>query len=455
MLSYKDPTTQLVSLVHEYAGGFPDQFPNMSYGIASDGMRALFRHADAGRTNGAGLLGVVEDTKFSVDRGFYDAPFQLDDHHQHTRRPQSTTLPTAPHRRPARARSTPAPHHDRPHDRRPRDRHQEQLPSTNVDTQTYLFLNDIVSQSVQTALAAGYPSTWNADNGTFTADYGFDPDVIGTFDANGNPLGGDLFGGIYADRIKDDLLAIPTISIVLDPNDMFGQDLFGSPDGIYIDPRQDRNPEPERATSIEWITPMVRPRCRLTPASRCRAVRFVPSSDTKAFVPTRVQGRVWTERAQRSPCSMTGPSTSSTRSCCKATANDGYSWNAGQQTLQYARDQFGHSLQQAMGQPSSSRHLRPSLHQRNVLGACTALAERPDNDFAASYLGINPDNWDAIHDNEADSGDFTAWFQMLAQSQAAGSSLTEYMELQGKNLNGTPSPSNRAAARRRRTTSTI
>ena len=74
--------------------------------------------------------------------------------------------------------------------------------STNVDTQTYLFLDDIVdNQTEMSVLAEGYPDSWNADNGDYTADYGLDPDVVGTFDANGNHWErGDLFGGVYANR---------------------------------------------------------------------------------------------------------------------------------------------------------------------------------------------------------------------------------------------------------------
>ena len=52
---------------------------------------------------------------------------------------------------------------------------------------------------------------------------------------------------------------------------------------------------------------------------------------------------------------------------------------------------------------------------------------------------LNPDTWDGIHDNEANTGDFNAWNQMLTQSQVAGASLSAYMSLQGKNLDGTPS----------------
>lgn len=438
VLSYKDPATQVVSIVHEYAGGYPEQFPNISYGIASGGT-ARFLTPTVGTTNGAGFLGAVEDTKFSVDRGFYNAPFQLS---ITTDTPSATiyyttngTVPTpgtgilysgpvtVDHTTVVRAIATKA-----------------SYVSTNVDTQSYFFVNDIVQQTQQSAINAGYPAVWQADNGNFTADYGFDPDVIGTFDANGNPLGGDLFGGIYAARIKNDLLAIPTISIVLNPNDMFGQDLFGQPEGIYIDPRQDRNPDPERPTSVEWITTDGSAEMQVDAGIQMQGGAFRSQFFTRKHSFRLVFKEEYGPSELDFPLFDDTAVTEFNTVVLRATANDGYSWNAGQQTLQYARDQFGHSLQQAMGQPTS-HDTYAHLYINGMYWGLYSLAERPDNDFAESYLGANPDNWDGIHDNEADSGDFNAWFQMLSQSQLAGSSLSEYMKLQGKNVNGSPNPS--------------
>lgn len=97
-----------------------------------------------------------------------------------------------------------------------------------------------VSQNVSTTLAAGFPSTW----GGVAADYGMDPDVIGYFNANGTSLGGDLFGGQYAAAIRDSLLSIPTMSIVMDTDEMFG------PNGIYTN-STNGGVAYERATSVE------------------------------------------------------------------------------------------------------------------------------------------------------------------------------------------------------------
>jgi hypothetical protein len=443
VLAYKDPATQLVSVVHEYAGGFPDQFPNVSYGIASDSMLRYFDVPTPGGPNGAGLLGAVEDTKFSVDRGFYDTPFQLaittdtsaaaiyysTDGSAPT--PSTGTLYTTPltidHTSVVRAIAT-----------------KNNYLSTNVDTQSYFFLNDIVQQTQQTAINAGYPAVWNANNGSYTADYGFDPDVVGTFDANGNPLGGDLFGGIYASQLKGNLLAIPTISIVLDPEDMFGDGGPFTPEGIYIDPRQGVNPQPERPTSVEWITSDGSAELQVDAGIQMQGGAF------RSQFFTRKHSFRLVFKDEYGPSELTFPlfddSAVNTFNTVvlKATANDGYSWRSAQpsdgpSTLQYARDQFGHSLQQDMGY-ASPHDAYAHLYINGMYWGLYYAQERPDAEFAESYLGINPDNWDGIHDDDAETGDFAAWNATLVKTTQAGSSLQSYMELQGLNLDGTPDP---------------
>jgi hypothetical protein len=442
VLSYKDPATQVVSVVHQYAGGFPEQFPDVSYGIANDGMLRYFDSPTPGTANGAGLLGVVEDTKFSVDRGFYDDPFQLTITSDtagaaiyyttdgSAPAPFNGTLYTAPitidHTTVLRAIAV-----------------KSNYLSTNVDTQTYLFLNDVVRQTQQTAINAGYPSTWNADNGSFTADYGFDPDVVGTFDANGNPLGGDLFGSIYADQLKDNLLAIPTISIVLDRDDMF-QNGPASDRGIYIDPRHGRNLFPERATSVEWITTDGSAEFQVDSGIQMFGGAFRSQFLTLKHSFRLVFKDEYGPTELNFPLFGPGAVDEFNTVVLKATANDGYSWRSAQpsdtpSTLQYARDQFGHSLQQSMGH-ASPHDAYAHLYINGMYWGLYYAQERPDAEFAESYLGINPDNWDGIHDDEANTGDFAAWNAALAKSAQAGSSLQDYMELQGLNLDGTRNP---------------
>jgi len=69
-------------------------------------------------------------------------------------------------------------------------------------TRTYIFPAQVARQQA----APGLPSTWS---GGFPADYGVDPDVVS------RTLPGYGFG--------EALLAVPTISIVLDPADLFAR----------------------------------------------------------------------------------------------------------------------------------------------------------------------------------------------------------------------------------------
>ena len=132
----------------------------------------------------------------------------------------------------------------------------------------------------------------------------------------------------------------------------------------------------------------------------------------------------------------------------RAGANDGYAWNAARLTEQYTRDEFGRSLQRAAGSPSAHGTF-VHLYINGIYWGLYNPTERPDNEFSASYFGGDPDNWDAIHVSETTAGDRTAWNAMLAKSQAAATSLTDYMQLQGRNNDGTPDPIGRTAARRR------
>ncbi|MEN6428405.1 MAG: lamin tail domain-containing protein, partial [Phycisphaerales bacterium] len=111
---------------------------------------------------------------------------------------------------------------------------------TNVATHTYLFLDGVIRQATNPQTKAqvtppGCPTSW----GSVTGDYQVDPDVIGQ---NGT----DLFGGLYANTIREDLKAVPTISLVMGIDDWFGGR------GIYINQSQDGT---ERVASFEYIDP--------------------------------------------------------------------------------------------------------------------------------------------------------------------------------------------------------
>ena len=231
-------------------------------GVSTTSSLRYFDTPTPGAPNNEGLIGLVGDTTFSVDRGFFDASFSLEitsatpdaDIYYTTNGEEPSTTKGTLYTGPITIDQTTA--------LRAIAFKTDYFP-TNVDTQTYLFTRDIVSQDYQATLDAGFPTTW----GGTSPDYGIDPDVIGNFDANGNSTGGDLFGGIYAATIQDDLQAIPTLSIVADVDDLFG------PNGIYTNSGAS-GVAWERPTSVELINPDGSQASRSTLAFGYKAERF-------------------------------------------------------------------------------------------------------------------------------------------------------------------------------------
>ncbi|MCH1509919.1 MAG: lamin tail domain-containing protein [Akkermansiaceae bacterium] len=65
------------TVVQEFAPSYPQQYPDISYGLTSGGTNAYFTSPTPGSPNNASVQGFVQDTTFSHDRGFYDASFEL------------------------------------------------------------------------------------------------------------------------------------------------------------------------------------------------------------------------------------------------------------------------------------------------------------------------------------------------------------------------------------------
>lgn len=193
-----------------------------------------------GAVNGAGYDGIVGDTHFSVDRGFFDAPFQV---------AISSTTPGASIRYTLDG-SEPTPTTGDLYtgpitvDQTTVLRavaYKTGFRPTNVDTQTYLFLDDVIRQSDADIVQAF--TTWghdkeDADTLHDDPDWEMDPDIVN------DPA--------YATTIKNDLKAVPSVSLVMNWNDLFDGTLVpGTSDtrGIYIAGKSD-----ERSTSFEYFS---------------------------------------------------------------------------------------------------------------------------------------------------------------------------------------------------------
>jgi len=377
-----------------------------------------FTSATPGKINIPGAKGRVKDVWFSNKRGFYDDTFRVG---LTTDTPGAKIRYTVNGSRPTASSGTLY--------RIPRMISKTSILravaskpgylDSRVGTHTYIFVNDVVQQDYQATLDAGFPEYWDWEY----PDYGMDPDVVDS------PL--------YNGTIKNDLKSIPTLSIVMNINDMFGSN------GIYSHPTE-HGLAWERPTSAELIYPDANEEFQVDCGIRIQGGAFRRFSLTRKkslrllfksiYGPTKLEFPFFGEDAVDSFDTI----------ILRAGANDGYAWSAAYLTEQYTRDEFGRSLQLAAGHKASHGNF-VHLYINGIYWGLYNPVERPDDSFCASYMGGEKEEWDSLktpvnNNIEVLSGSIDAWNDMLAQCRAGLSTNSAYQKIQGNNPDGTPNP---------------
>ena len=370
-----------------------------------------------GADNTTVYLGLVADTKFSMDRGFYDTPFQVaitnDTPGAEIRYTLDGSEPSLANglvyavpidvTRTTSLRAAAFKAGYRP---------------SNVDTHTYIFVNDVVQQTSQATLQAGFPASW----GNASADYGMDAGVIGP---------NNSYGGKYRATIKEDLKSIPTLSIAMKTADLFG------PNGIYAQSTQ-RGLAWERPTSAELIYPDGTPGFQVSCGLRMQGGAFRGHELTKkhsfhlvfknAYGPAQLQHPVFGNDAHAAD--------SFDSLVLRAGSNDAWAW--GSQAL-YVRDSFGRATMLDLGGVASHEKF-VHLYLNGFYWGLYNLVERPDAAFSSTYFGGDKDNWDALNTGQALSGDLTAWDALVSLANSGLANPANYQRLQGNFSDGTRNP---------------
>jgi hypothetical protein len=166
--------------------------------------------------------GVVRDTHFSVDRGFFDAPFQVAITTETVGAEiRYTTNGQAPTATSGNVYSGPLTI-DKTTTLRAAAFKTGFVPA-NVDTQTYIFLDDVLRQSPTVAPGPGWPApATSGPNGQYI-NYGMDPEIVNS--------------PTWGPQLKSALKSLPTFSIVTDT-----ANLFNPTSGIYVNPGGDGLP---------------------------------------------------------------------------------------------------------------------------------------------------------------------------------------------------------------------
>ncbi len=376
----------------------------------------------------AALGAQVADTKFSVDRGFFESPFLL----------EISTATQGAQIRYTTDGSEPGPASGLVYsgpvviNRTTVVRaaaFKGGLDPTGVDTQTYIFLDDVVRQT-----GAGMPADWgdlgnfdtepgNLPPGPYAADYAMDPDVVD------HPE--------YSATIKDDLRAVPTLSVVLHPDDLFSAEPVAD-DGMGT-VTETRGIYPigkgfERAASAELILPD-------------------GSTGFQIDCSVEVQGATSTDRWKTDKLSMRlkfkapyGPSeldyplfgadaTDSINTVILDATNQ-QAWThpepAQQLRAQYIRDQFVGDLQNAVG--GIAPHGRYAhVYPNGLYWGVYWLHEFVEEAFAVAYRGGDRSDYDVLR-HRADNvvaGNADGFAALLAAAAEDLSVLANYQAVAG------------------------
>ena len=400
----------------------PKQLTGVSYGVTSAGKWRFFEDPSPGAQNSSkGIEGFAEKIAFSVARGFFDEPFTVE---LSTATPDAeirfTTNGSAPDEastlyenaiditttQVVRAQAFRSGYQPSP-----------------VSTATYLFPSDI---AVQSNSPAGFPARWKSTS----ADYEMD----GRADDYAKAAGNEDFSPEQARAaIAESLLAIPSLSIVMD-ND----DLFASRTGIYSNPGS-RGDRWERPASIELLNPDGAEGFQVDGGIQVMggSSRNLSFSKKLSFrlVFKREYGPGWLEYPFFGPGGATRFNTLPLRT------NIRDSWVAefaGFGKALYIADQWAKQTQLDMGQPAT-RGRFVHLYLNGLYWGLYNPTERPDAAFAESYLPGVRDDYDVVKfccpDRVVD-GSTAMWNRLITLCNRGLEDNENYFFIQGRDANG-------------------
>lgn len=360
-----------------------------------------------GDDNGVGVLGLTADTNFSVDRGFYTAPIQVaitsDTSDAQIRYTIDGSAPTETtgtlYSGPINITTTTVLR---------AIAFKAGYASSNVDTETYLFLNDVIGQSAADVTQPYAPWGHDKEDADSASGYNLDDEADWDMDP-------DIVTG-HEQAVKDALAAIPTMSLVMDWDDLFGgapmpgtfpagATAAPQPQGIYI-----HGTSSERYASLEYVN---------------------PNAATDTFhldVGVEMQGHSSTLRWNTDKMSFQvkfkfpyGPTELNYPLFADALFGDGaagefdtlildamfnYSWTH-QNPVQrdYARfvtDQVVSDLQNLASGEGGAHGKYVHLYLNGLYWGLYNVHERPDDSFATEYYGGDKDDYDVIKSSNQD-----------------------------------------------------
>lgn len=388
--------------IHEFVPEFPRQVNDVSYGLDDLGAAKYYNIPTPGAANNESstFTGFVADTRFSADRGYYDAPFSVT---ITSNTPGATlvyttngSLPT-----PTNGTQVPSPDANTPPsatvavNRTTTLRAMAFKPGlapTNVDTQTYLFVDDVINQPIA---PTGFPTSWN---GT-PADYEFDPQVT----ANAANL----------QRIRDGFDELPALSLVFDPADIVGAG------GLYTNPLSAQ----EKPTSAELIFPDGTVGFQIDAGARMQGGASRNPEHGKHSMSLRFRNELLVgannvplEGDLEYPLFDGSPVERFDSVHLRARYNNSWiHWDQGQRNRgDMIREMWARDTMRAMGDHSAGYGRYVHLYLNGLYWGVYEMHERAEASHYAAYFGGTEDDYDARNGLVFTDGNATSWNELAA-----------------------------------------
>jgi len=293
---------------------------------------------------------------------------------------------------------------------------------SDVDTQTYLFLTDIIAQGTTvSSLDPEFPaSAVNSQD----FDYGMDTAITQS--------------STYSGEIEGALKAIPSISIVTDPDN-----LFDASSGIYVNASQEGEAW-EREMSVELINPDGAKGFQINGGIRIRGASSTTSTNPKHSFRFFFRSEYGTSRLNYS---LFGDEGADSFKRMDLRTGQNFSW--ANQTAEYATwlyDIFTRDSHRDMNQP----YTRGEYYHLYINGMYWGLyqtEERCESNFAESYYGDDDDDFDAVK-ADAVTGDMyvvdgtrDAYDDLWVAANSGLSTDFAYFAAQGMNSDGSENSS--------------
>ena len=391
------------TIVQEFSPTYPPQKTDASY--TSQGFLPF--PTPGFENTGITRQGYVRDTTFDVDRGHYEEPFELT---IETTTPNSEIYYTIDGTRP-----------------NPENGNLYKGPitistttilraagfrnnfiPTNIDTQSYIFLKDVINQPNNP------PNTTPRWAGRI-ADYEMDPQIVT------NPR--------YADKIIPALQKFPSLSLTIAPDDFYG------PNGIYQNPQSEGSLW-ERPVSAELISHdksedgfQINAGLRVQGGSS-RNPDTPKHSMSLRFRTQYGAGKLRYPLYRDAPNGRKAAGKFDTLQL-RSNYNYGFShrhfWQCDK--AQYNRDQFTNDVFMELG--NIGVHGRwTHLYINGIYWGLYHLHERPDQDFMEVYFGGDDSDYDAINKGQAQSGTVARYNTMasISRNNIASNSIYEILQ---------------------------